>query len=121
MTENAAKRVLLPREAYRHFTRMGVAVVGAVFAFAAEVDTAVGGTHIRDTDAKDVLFADFQGFLRFNDKGSVGSEMSSEELAVKPYGCVRCNSFKTEENTLGDLFFVFDSETLEIEGAILRH
>ena len=121
MTENASERILVPGETDREFARMSVAVVCAVSTFATEVDSAVGGAHIGDSYAKNVFFADFEGFLKFNGKGGVGTEMRAQELSVEPEGGMRSNAFEPQENALCDLLFFVDGESLEVEGAILRH
>ena len=121
MTADAAIRVLQPGETHRHFARVGVAVVCTFLAFATEVDAAVRGAHVRDTDAEDILFAKLDSLLRFDDKGRVCAKVVTEELAVKPDSSVRCNLFKTQKNALGHLFFVVNRESLEIESAVLSH
>ena len=121
VSEDTAEGVLVPGEADGHFAGVGKAVVRTFVGFAAEVNTAVGCTHVRDADAEDVFFAELDGLLRFEDKGGVGAEVVAEELAVEPYGRVSRDAFESKEYALGDLFFVVDSESLEIESAVLRH
>ena len=121
VTENTSERVLQPRFADRHFGGVDVAVVGAFAAFAAEVDTAVRGAHVGDADAKNVFTGELDGLLGFEDEGGIGAEMRAKELTVEPDGGMGGDAAETQENPLGDLFFVVDGESFEIIGAILRH
>ena len=119
MPKDTAERVLRPGEADGHFARVYVAVVRVVAAVAAKVDAAVGGTHVGHADAEHVLFANLDGLLGLENERRVGTEMRAEQLTVEPDGRVSGDAFETQENTLCDLFFVFDSETLEVERAVL--
>ncbi len=121
VTVDTAKGILIPGQAHRHFAGMGKAVVCAFLGFATKVDTAIGGTHICNTDAKNVFFANLQSLLSFQSEGSVCTKVCAQQLTVQPYSGMSCNSVKAEENSLGNLLFVFNSETLEIVGAVLGH
>ena len=121
VAEDSSERVLEPRFAHGHLGRVHVAVVGPFAAFAAEVDTAIGGAHVGNAHAKDVLAGELDGFLGLEDEGGVRAEVRAQELAVQPYGGMGGNSAETQENTLGNLFFVVNRESFKVIGAILRH
>ena len=118
---DTAEGVLVPREANRHFARVGVTVVGAFAAFATEVDAAVGGTHVGHAHAENVFFANLERLLGFQDEGGVGAKVRSQELTVEPNGGVGRNALETQENAFGDQLFVVQGEPLEVVCAILGH
>ena len=121
MAKDTAKGVLGPGEADREFARVYKAVIGAVGTFAAKVNTAVECAHVGNAHAEHVFFAELQGLLEFNNKRSVGAKVGAQKLAVQPNGGVAGNTFETQENALGNLLFVIDGKTLEVEGAVVRH
>ncbi len=121
VSENASERILRPGEADRHVAWVYIAVVGTVGAFATEVDAAVGGAHVCDAHAENIFFAELYGLLGFNDKRRVCAKVVAQELSVEPDGGMRGYAFKTQEDSLGDLLFVFDGKALEIIGAVLGH
>ena len=121
VTADTAIRILRPGEAHRHFARMSIAVVCAFLAFTTKVNAAVRCTHVCHADAENVFFAELNCLLSLNNKGRIGTKMVAQKLTVQPNCGVRCNLFKTEENTLRDLLFVINRESFEIERAVLCH